>query len=123
LHTDLCSPLATNPTWSGLSERQRDLLLAEGPKLWAMLVLALRPDVMLVSLGREWRKIVLEMFPRSKSFPDIFSNSPFKKVELYSTQIQGKCCYVAMGIGRKPFSNLTNQEKRKLSIQIGAVGY
>src|SRR5439155_27264942 len=53
LHTDLCSPLATNPTWSHLNVRAMYLLLREGPDLWNSLVRSLRPDVMLVSVGKD----------------------------------------------------------------------
>lgn len=53
LHTDLCSPVATNPTWSGLSNESKAMLLAPGRDLWHDLVRVLRPQVMLVSVARE----------------------------------------------------------------------
>ena len=51
LHTDLCSPVATNPTWSRLSPAQRSVLARTGRQLWHDLVRELKPHVMLVSVA------------------------------------------------------------------------
>jgi hypothetical protein len=53
LHTDLCSPVATNPTWSWLSKESKAMLLGPGRDLWHDLVRVLRPWVMLISVARE----------------------------------------------------------------------
>jgi len=53
LHTDLCSPLATDPTWSQLDSAERAVLEPEGRRLWHELVEALQPDVALVSVRRD----------------------------------------------------------------------
>lgn len=50
LHTDLCSPLATNPTWSGLSRHEQEALSA-GYQLSHDLVDALSPNVILMSVA------------------------------------------------------------------------
>jgi hypothetical protein len=50
LHTDICSPVATDPTWSRLGERRG--LVGDGFTLWRDLVEALAPDVVLVSVAR-----------------------------------------------------------------------
>lgn len=52
LHTDLCSPVATNPTWSGLRNDVRLRLIASGRPLWHDLVKVLRPHVMLISVAK-----------------------------------------------------------------------
>lgn len=52
LHTDICSPLATTPTWSGLSPLQRVRLEAEGAQLWHDLVEHLAPDIIVISVAR-----------------------------------------------------------------------
>ncbi|MFI4977374.1 MAG: hypothetical protein ACHQC8_01655 [Solirubrobacterales bacterium] len=52
LHTDLCTPLATDPTWSRLKPGDRDLLRDSGRRLWHDLVEALEPDLVLVSIQR-----------------------------------------------------------------------
>jgi len=52
LHTDLCSPLATGPTWSRLTY-ERGILGLAGVRLWLRLVRHLAPDVVLVSVAKE----------------------------------------------------------------------
>jgi hypothetical protein len=53
LHTDLCSPVATDPTWSKL-RRERDVLRADGVPLWHGLIRALKPHVILASVARAY---------------------------------------------------------------------
>lgn len=52
LHTDLCSPVATDPTWNRLSGEQKSSLIERGRPLWHELVRLLVPDVILVSVAR-----------------------------------------------------------------------
>ena len=51
LHTDICSPVATSPTWSGL-RGQRDELIKMGLPLWREWIRFLEPDVLVVSVAR-----------------------------------------------------------------------
>jgi hypothetical protein len=53
LHTDLCSPLATDPTWSGLSDPQQALLEPEGARLWHDLIPVLAPHVVIISVAEK----------------------------------------------------------------------
>jgi hypothetical protein len=50
LHTDICSPLATDPTWSRLNVNQQQLLFTQGVQIWWDLIKALAPDIILVSI-------------------------------------------------------------------------
>ncbi len=52
LHTDLCSPVATDPTWTGLDEHHRVRLIHDGQPLWLSRVRVLKPDVMLLAVER-----------------------------------------------------------------------
>lgn len=54
LHTDFCSPLATNPTWSGLNKNQQDLLSLKGFEMWKELVLEIKPDLILISIKKDY---------------------------------------------------------------------
>jgi hypothetical protein len=54
LHTDLCSPLATTPTWTGLPKRAQDQLREWGVPLWRGLIAALEPDIVLMSVARSY---------------------------------------------------------------------
>ena len=51
LHTDICSPVATDPTWSKLDDTDRKLLEAGGGPLWHDLLRALRPQVVVLSVA------------------------------------------------------------------------
>ena len=52
LHTDICSPVATNPTWSRLGETVRSDLAADGGPLWHRLLEALRPHIVALSVAK-----------------------------------------------------------------------
>ena len=53
LHTDICSPVATDPTWSRLSHADRRVLEDDGRPLWHELLVALRPNVVVLSVARK----------------------------------------------------------------------
>ena len=52
LHTDICSPVATNPTWSELGRDRADLQ-AVGVPLWHELLKVLRPQIVLLSVAKD----------------------------------------------------------------------
>ncbi|MGI8915768.1 MAG: hypothetical protein ACR2JY_18635 [Chloroflexota bacterium] len=54
LHTDICSPVATNPTWSRLVQSARAALMPPGLALWHDLIRLLQPHVLLVSVARSY---------------------------------------------------------------------
>ena len=53
LHTDICSPVATNPTWKKLDKDIRSVLLTDGTPLWHMLLEELRPHIVALSVAKE----------------------------------------------------------------------
>ena len=57
VHADLCSPLATDPTWSKL-DRGREAFLADGVPLWHRLIEYLAPDVIVVSVAKRYRDLI-----------------------------------------------------------------
>lgn len=52
LHTDICSPVATNPTWSRLDRNDRLALESDGGPLWHMLLEKLKPQVVAISVAK-----------------------------------------------------------------------
>jgi hypothetical protein len=54
LHTDICSPVATNPTWSKLPEPARAALVKPGRALWNGLMELLEPHAVLISVARRY---------------------------------------------------------------------
>jgi len=52
LHTDMCSPLATDPTWRKLPRNVQAELIRRGRPLWNRLVQVLAPDLILFSVAQ-----------------------------------------------------------------------
>lgn len=50
LHTDICSPWATDPTWSNLPSLDKKILIKVGFLEWQQLVKDLAPDIILFSI-------------------------------------------------------------------------
>ena len=77
LHTDICSPVATNPTWSGLDSSVQKDLEKDGRPLWHSLLRVLRPQMVIMSVAHrhlsyirfkalsEWR--IVHMFERTQA--------------------------------------------------------
>lgn len=51
LHTDICSPVATDPTWSRLDGADRAMLQSDGVPLWHGLLEALEPHIVVLSVA------------------------------------------------------------------------
>ena len=64
LHTDICSPVATDPTWSRLDKADHAALEADGGPLWHMLLEELRPQIVAISVANDHLKRI-EFVPRS----------------------------------------------------------
>ena len=56
VHTDICSPVATSPTWSRLGETDRATLERDGGPLWHGLLEVLRPHVVALSVAERHLK-------------------------------------------------------------------
>ena len=52
LHTDICSPVATSPTWSGLDKADQEFLETDGGPLWRMLLETLQPQIVALSVAK-----------------------------------------------------------------------
>ena len=51
IHVDLCSPIATSPTWSGLLATDRNLLVPFGRSTFIALMKELKPHIIIASVG------------------------------------------------------------------------
>lgn len=54
VHTDICSVLPTNPTWSQLGDSIQQRLAETGIPLWHRLIDCIEPDILLWSTARKW---------------------------------------------------------------------
>lgn len=122
LHTDIGSPVATNPAWTKLREAERQALQRKGGPLWHRLLTELKPHLVLVSLAQEhlsrvefspltdWRRIHAFEFK-------IDGNRrvrPFLvKARWY--EIAGNRSLFVFGTQRDvPFGEIGNEQKRKV---------
>ena len=55
LHTDICSPVATSPTWNDLDEADRKILESDGVPLWHLLLETLLPQIVVPLRGWQSR--------------------------------------------------------------------
>lgn len=119
LHTDICSPLATDPTWSRLARGTQSDLFKEGFEIWKELVEELQPDMMLVSVPRALFSAVfgnagqeLVSFTEKK---DGSTRKPYV-VELHNYTLKsGKKVKVIFGqAANRPFDTIHDQQKIKI---------
>ena len=54
VHTDICSPVATDPTWSQLGDADRSALESDGCPLWHVLLKALKPQAVVLSVAKRY---------------------------------------------------------------------
>ncbi len=128
LHTDICSPIATDPTWSRLGEGDRALLEADGGPLWHALLEALQPHLVVLSVARRhldritfdapgrWRVIhTLERTgdgaPRSR---------PYEVRARWHRVGGGRSLFVFCPAGRTPLT-ISNEQKRALGAHVAEV--
>ena len=121
LHTDICSPVATNPTWSGLGEAVRSGLAADGGPLWHMLLEALRPQIVALSVAKAHLKRI--EFPPITDWEVIHAFGRTASGELRSRPYEIRARWYDVGgerslfvfgaAAQKPFGTLAAAQKRK----------
>ncbi len=119
LHTDLCSPIATDPTWSGLGP-ERQALREEGVGLWHELVRLLEPDVILASVARRYLdEIRFEWEGDWRVIHTVERENPYL-VEARELVV-GPSRQATLVFGRaaqKPFATISSAEKRRAGAAI-----
>lgn len=122
LNTDICSPLATDPTWSGLDAKTRSELMRDGVPLWHRLIEALKPDVIVVSVAREHLRLIQwgQIAPwqpligfgdrkngTARRTPYVVQHATFAIADRPATIVSGPAA-------RTPFGFLTDDQKRAI---------
>jgi hypothetical protein len=126
LHTDLCSPLATDPTWSRLNGQQAVLAL-DGMALWHRLVAHLAPDVIVISVARHYRDQIafanrwgwepLVTIPRANP-----AKRPYQALMQRATLPGGTETLLVFGpAAQQPFATLTQEARQRVGRQVLAV--
>ena len=121
LHTDICSPVATDPTWNDLGEAAHAALVADGRPLWRMLLKVLRPQIVALSVARkhlrriefepmtEW-ETVLE-FKRARSGAP--RRRPYEVLARWYDVGGERCLFVFGQAAQTPFGLLSDTGKRE----------
>jgi len=126
LHTDLCSPLATDPTWSKLNGQQ-SLLALDGMALWHRLVDHLAPDVIVISVARHYRDQIafanclgwqpLVTIPRQNP-----AKRPYQALMQRATLPSGTETLLVFGpAAQQPFATLTQEARQRVGRHVLAV--
>lgn len=125
LHTDICSPHATYPTWSKLGETQQNTLRNDGKQFWNTLVEILKPDLMLISVARKYANMIrfrkskwMEHF-KIKTKKDGTPRSKPYLIEVAESQIDTKKGYLVFGqAAQMPFGTLSTEHKKQVGEQL-----
>jgi len=97
LHTDLCSPLATDPTWSQLGHGQQSALFRDGNDLWHALVEYLQPDVVLISVKVDHLAKIL--FPLVAEARPVYTVDTVDRERPYTIELSRR----RLASGKEPF--------------------
>ena len=119
IHTDICCPYATNPTWNYLSKTEQDNLLKDGFPLWEKLIDILDPDVVIVSVRKQYvQKLGINKISTLYRFVhDKNGNNRNSPIEI--KQGKYKKAMVVLGQTRNiPFGSIGKDQKIKLGEQI-----
>lgn len=125
MHLDMCSPIATSPTWSRLSLDQRAFLTDTGRQTFERLVDALKPDVIIASLGwghieawhtdfhtgRDWEPIVTY----TTSFSGARLRTPLRvQVNSLKSSMDRVYLFANGSAANTPFGRFHNDRKREV---------
>jgi hypothetical protein len=123
IHTDLCSPIATNPTWSYLNKNQQDLLLEEGFHIWKKLIGEIKPNIIVMSTRKKYLEQLNPTFIKRLEYKE--SNASEGRtatkytVEYYEVEIDGFKTNLVWGSSQNepfmPFSNKREIGKKIIS--------
>lgn len=118
IHTDMYSPIATNPVWSELDDNQRKLLEEKGVNIWKKLIRAIKPDLLICSF--KWNdldKNVNLKFDNVKTIAEVTKyNNPNKPYDLivYQAEIDGFKTQIVYGDADRfgPFGPVSDEKDK-----------
>ncbi|KAA6301957.1 MAG: hypothetical protein EZS26_001960 [Candidatus Ordinivivax streblomastigis] len=116
LHTDICSPLATKPTWTILKREQQKSLFEEGFEIWKELIEELQPDVMLISVPRVLLHGIAPTGKELITFDKTKNGGKRKTTYVVTEHIyplrSGKVTKIIFGqAANKPFDTISSEQK------------
>jgi hypothetical protein len=122
VHTDICSPLATDPTWSKLNENERNLFFKEGLSIWKQLIEELEPDIMLVSFRKDIFNAVFNSSGKELLAIENKKNGEKRKfpyrVSIHEYPLNIKTVNVLFGdAANKPFDKISEIQKLEIGVK------
>jgi hypothetical protein len=124
LHTDVCSPLATTPTWRFLQKYEQRALAADGVPLWHRLVEELEPHIIFASVKREhFARITLEPLSNVEVIYTVAHERPY-----HVTVRRVRCGATAALLlwaepSTTPFQPISDTHKRAVGAAVKTVFY
>ncbi len=127
IHTDVCTPLATDPTWSKLDKGLKKELFAEGLAIWNALVELLQADVIVVSIPKKLFEEVFKCYNLKlvKSIALEEKKDGTKRAHPYISSIyegilkSGKPFKLLFGQAANiPFGLISNEQKKNLGLEL-----
>ena len=123
LHTDICSPIATDPTWNQLKETNPEAVKAledNGIRLWHMLLGELRPQIVVLSVAKEYLgRIEFEPVTEwgvitcfSETSTGAPRSQPYRVKTRWYEVGDGRSLFVFGRAAQKPFGLLSNEQKQ-----------
>jgi hypothetical protein len=123
LHIDICSPIATAPTWSRLSRDHRNTLTVFGHEMFDRLLEFLRPNVVVASVGWAHLEAWSSQFVGGRNWPCCYlehltaAGSPMRSpVRVQSGHIVGtdsaKYLFFNATAANTPLGRFTDERKR-----------
>lgn len=115
LHTDLCSPLATDPTWNGLTGDQRAALEPGGAQLWHALVEAIQPQIIIASIAAH--HLARVAFPRLSEASILTTIERANPFYVYQQRIKvgDKQPFLIWGrSANRPFGTVSDVDRRRI---------
>jgi len=115
IHTDICSPIATDPTWSGLSKTERQSLEVDGIKLWHDLIECVQPDVVIISVAKEHlEKINFQCLSPWQNHEVVARQNPFS-IKMRQLKVGlTKSTLVFGQAAQQPFGTVSSVDKKSI---------
>jgi len=118
LHTDICSPWATDPTWANLSKSEKSSLMKTGFQDWQQLVSDLSPNIILFSIPKDYiAKLSIDLTQLCK-FVTTKNGEKRKRPIIVNKGIYGNSLAVFGRTRNLPFGSLGKEQKKDLGVKI-----
>ena len=121
LHTDICSPVATDPTWSGLDWDEQNALEKEGGPLWHGLLEVLQPQIVTLSVASHHLSHIQFKALSGWKVVHVFERTEAGALRKRPVEISARWCeiggepslFVFVPAAQKPLGRLSSNQKRE----------